>query len=576
MPRANEEAAAFLQEMADLKAILGEDPFRIRSYEKAAAAVAAHPKDIDSLDIRGLQSIPSVGKNMASRLLEYLETGTVKDLEALRLQIPAGVREMTKIPGLGPKRAMILYKDLGIDSVDELVTAVNEHRLRGIKGFGSKTEDNILAGLAQIQSHGDRVLVDAALGTAVELIAGLDGLRDVKEISYAGSLRRMRETIGDIDLLVASKKPKAVMDAFVGLPSVDRVLAHGDTKSAVVVRGQQVDLRVIEPDAWGAALIYFTGSKEHNIKIREMAVKAGLKLNEYGLFRLEDDKRLAARTEEDVYQALGLPWIEPTLRENAGEIEAARSNALPSVVRLQDIRGDLHTHTNLTDGHATLEDMIAEAARLGYAYYAVTDHAGDYMAMQRTTREKLLDQRARIAKIQKRYPKMRILHGLELNIQPDGTVDYDPEFLSGFDVCVGSVHSHFTLGKREQTERLLRAIENPNVHIIGHPTGRQIGRRPPIDIDVEAVFKAAVASGTALEVNSHPDRLDLRDEHARLACSMGATVSIDSDAHAIGHLAGIQYGVATAQRGWVEKTNVLNARTLRQLEQFVARKRAHR
>ncbi|MGH2829915.1 MAG: PHP domain-containing protein, partial [Actinomycetota bacterium] len=446
--------------------------------------------------------------------------------------------------------------------------------LRDVKGFGQKTEDNILAGLEQIRAHGDRVLVDAALGVAESLIAGLSGLPEVAEISYAGSLRRMRDTIGDIDLLVASKKPATVMQAFVSLPQVERVLAHGDTKSAVRASGLQVDLRVVERDAWGAAMIYFTGSKAHNIKIRERAVRAGMKLNEYGLFRLEDDRRLAARTEQDVYEVLGLPYIPPTMREDTGEIEAAVAGDLPKVVDEGDLRGDLHTHTNLTDGHATLEEMVTAAAARGYAYYAVTDHAGDFMAMQRTTREKLLDQRARIAKLQRRLPKMRILHGLELNIQPDGAVDYDPEFLSGFDVLVASVHSHFTLSRDEQTKRLCAAIENPNVHVIGHPTGRQIGRRSPIDLDTSAVFEAAARTGTAMEVNSHPDRLDLRDDHVRMARSLGVTLSIDSDAHAVGHLAGIRYGVAAAQRGWAERSCVLNSRTLRQLESFVARKRA--
>lgn len=574
MPRPNDEASALLQEMADLMAILGKDPFRVRSYEKAAAAIGAHPKDIDQLDLAGLQAIPSIGKNMASRLTEYLESGTIADLETLRGQIPAGVRQMTRISGLGPKKAMLLYREAGIDSVEALTHAIEAGLLHGMKGFGAKTEENILRGITQIQQSGNRVQIDAAFDAATTMMDGLRDMPEVLELCYAGSLRRGRETIGDIDLLVASREAAPIMARFVGMDQVEQVLANGETKSAVRACGMQIDLRVVEPEAWGAALIYFTGSKEHNVKIREMAVKAGLKLNEYGLFRLADDERIAALTEQEVYEALGLPWIPPTLRENNGEIEAARAGELPHLIQEQDIRGDLHTHTTLTDGHGTLEQMIQAAAARGYEYYAVTDHAGDYMAMQRTTREKLLEQRARIAVLQKLYPSMTILQGLELNIQPDGSVDYDPEFLSGFDLLVASVHSHFTLTRNEQTRRLIAAIENPNVHIIGHPTGRQIARRAPIDLDIEEVFRAAARTGTAMEMNAHPDRLDLRDEHARLARSLGVTVSIDSDSHAVGHLAGMRYGVLNAQRGWITRDDVLNARPLKELVEFVERKRA--
>lgn len=574
MPRSNDEAAGLLQEMAELMAILGHDPFRVRAYEKAAAAVAAYAKDIDALDVRGLQAIPSVGKNMASRLAEYLDTGTMHDLETLRLQIPAGVREMIRIPGLGPRKAMMLHRDLGIDTVEALAEAARAGRLRDLKGFGAKTEDNILRGLAQVSAQGARVQLDVALDLAETLIGALRDLDEVIDIAYAGSLRRMRETIGDVDLLVAAHEAAPIMDRFVDLPQAERVLAHGDTKSAIVAAGGlQVDLRVVEPDAWGAAMIYFTGSKAHNIKIRERAVKAGLKLNEYGLFRLEDDRRVAARTEDEVYAALGMSSVPPAMREDSGEVEAAVRGSLPAVVAEGDLRGDLHTHTDLSDGHAGLDEMVAAAAARGYGYYVVTDHAGDYMPMQRVTRDKLLEQRARIARLQKKHPRMAILHGTELNIQPDGTVDYDSEFLAGFDLCVASVHSMFNLTREEQTKRLLAAIDNPNVHVIGHPSGRQIGRRAAIDFDAEAVFEAAARTGTALEVNSHPDRLDLRDEYVRLAVSMGATVAVDSDAHAVGHLAGVRYGIGTAQRGWATKRDVLNARTLKQLRDFVARKR---
>jgi DNA polymerase (family X) len=358
------------------------------------------------------------------------------------------------------------------------------------------------------------------------------------------------------------------------LPMVGRTIARGDTKMSVItLKGLQVDLRVVPHDAWGAALIYFTGSKAHNIKIREIAVRRGWKLSEYGLFSTKNDKRIAARSEEEVYAKLDLPWIPPTLREDKGEIEAARDGTLPSLVDLEAIRGDLHTHTNLTDGQATLEQMLAAAAARGYSYYAVTDHA-EKLAMTGMTREKALAQRSRIEALQKKYPKMTILHGTELNIDAKGAVDYDPEFLAGFDITVASVHSYFNLSRDDMTKRIITAMGNPHVNIIGHPTGRKIGSRLPYDFDHEAVFAAAARTGTAMECNSYPDRLDLRDEHVRWAIGAGATISIDTDSHAVGHLAGIRYGVATAQRGWATKADVLNAKTLKQLEAFVAKKRS--
>ena len=573
MPKTNEELAELFNEWADLIRISGGDPFRARSYEKAAAAVAAHPKDISSLDEKALQQIPTVGKGMATRIHEYTEKGSMHELEELRELVPPGIRELTKIPGLGPKKAVLVYQELGISTLEELVTAIAEHQLRGIKGLGPKTEDNLKRNIEQYQQHGDRVRLDVALKLAEELIAGLSECKAIQELTYCGSLRRMRETIGDIDILAASKDVEVVMNAFDALPGVERTIARGDTKMSVITgKGVQVDLRVVPHDAWGAALIYFTGSKAHNIKIREMAVKRGWKLSEYGLFKVETDKKMVAKTEEAVYAKLGLPWIPPTLREDAGEVDAALKGELPTLIELSDVNGDLHTHTNLTDGQATLEDMIATAAARGYGYYAVTDHA-ENLYMTGMSREKVLAQRAKLADLQKRY-KMTLLHGTELNIDQHGDVDYDPKFLDGFDITVASVHSYFNLDRDEMTKRIVKAMENPHVNIIGHPTGRKIGSRVPYDFDAEAVFAAAARTGTAMEVNSYPDRLDLRDEHVRWAIGAGATISIDTDSHAIGHLEGIRYGVATAQRGWAQKADVLNAKPLKQLQAFVARKRA--
>jgi DNA polymerase (family 10) len=495
------------------------------------------------------------------------------ELEELRELVPPGVRELTRIPGLGPKKAVLLNTELGVATIDDLQKALAGGKLRGIKGLGAKTEENLLRGIEQMQQHGDRTRLDIALSLAEELVDGLKGCAAVTEVAFAGSLRRMKETIGDIDILTASDDVGAVMTAFDELPMVGRTLARGDTKMSVItLKGLQVDLRVVPHDAWGAAMIYFTGSKAHNIKIREMAVKKGWKLSEYGLFSTKNNRKMAAKTEEEVYAKLGLPWVPPTLREDSGEIEAALAGSLPDLIELGAIRGDLHTHTDLTDGQATLEEMLDEASKRGYSYYAVTDHA-EKLSMTGMTREKVLAQRQKIAALQKRYPKMTILHGTELNIDQHGGVDYDPEFLAGFDITVASVHSYFNLSKEDMTKRLIAAVENPHVNIIGHPTGRMIGKRMPYEFDAEAVFAACARTGTAIEANSYPDRLDLRDEHIRWAIGAGATVSIDTDSHAIGHLAGIRYGVATAQRGWATKADVLNAKTLKQLQAFVAQKR---
>jgi DNA polymerase (family 10) len=476
---------------------------------------------------------------------------------------------MTAIPGFGPKKAMAAYRELGIDSVDGLVAAAEEGRLAALKGFSRTTERNVIEAVRRLRASEGRVQVNEALEVAEDLLDRLREIPGVRRAAYAGSLRRMAETIGDVDLLVASERPERVMDAFVGYGTVARVLAHGPTKSSIVTTGGlQVDLRVIELPAWGAAMIYFTGSKAHNIRIREMAVRKKLKLNEYGLFRAAGGDLLAADTEEAVYERLGLPFIEPTLREDRGEIEAALAAELPDLISLRQIRGDLHTHTDLTDGLAPLERMLEAAAAHRYAYYAVTDHAPN-LSMQRMTDEKMLAQRDRVQALQDRFPTMRLLHGTELNIDPDGGVDWPESFLRGFDLTVASVHSHFGQSRDQMTRRVIRAIENPGVHIIGHLTTRKIGRRDPVDLDLEAVFEAAGRTGTALEINAYPDRLDLRDEHVLWARRHGVRFAIDTDAHAVGHLDMMRFGVATAQRGWLTKDDVINAWPITKLQRFL-------
>ncbi|CAN3984492.1 DNA polymerase/3'-5' exonuclease PolX [Kitasatospora purpeofusca] len=569
MARLNDKVRELLQEYADLISITGGDAFRARAYEKAARAVGGHPVDIDGLDVKGLQQIPGVGRSTAEKIAEYLSGGRIEALETLRAEIPTGVRAMMSVPGVGPKRALALYRDLGIASVDELAEAIRADRLSEVPGLGERSGEKILHGIELIRKSGGRTLLDAATALADRIVAALAAVPGCTRCAYAGSLRRMRETVGDIDVLATAEDSAPLMAALTALPYTAEVIGTGPTKTSIrTTDGIQVDLRVVPEEDWGAALVYFTGSKAHNIKLRTMAVRAGLKLSEYGLFDAESGEKIVSASEEEVYAALGLPWIAPPLREDRGEIEAALRGELPELVAETELRGDLHTHTDLTDGLATLEEMIDTAAARGYAYYAVTDHAPD-LVMQRMTDEKMLAQREQLRELAGRHRRMRLLHGTELNIGPDGTVDWSAEFLSGFDVCVASVHSHFGADRDAQTRRLIRACENPHVHIIGHLTTRRIGRRGPIDVDLDAVFAAAARTGTAIEINSSPQRLDLRDEDVLRAKRHGVKFSIDSDAHATPHLAYPRYGIGTAQRAWLTAEDVINTWPWQRLKRFL-------
>ncbi|WP_055492696.1 DNA polymerase/3'-5' exonuclease PolX [Streptomyces sp. TP-A0356] len=574
MARPNEEVEALLQEYADLIAITGGDAFKVRAYEKAARAIGGHPADISRLDAEGLREIPNVGKSIADKVIEYLRTGSVTAVEERRAKIPAGVRELITIPTLGPKKAMRLYEDLHISSVNELAAAIEADALHDLKGFGEKTQENILHGIALMQQAGGRIPLHLALETAEEIVAELSQVTGCKRCTYAGSLRRMKETVGDIDVLVAAKRSAPFMEALEALPSTAEVIAHGPKKTSIrTTRGVQVDLRVLPQDSWGAGLQYFTGSKAHNIRTRTIAVRQGLKLSEYGLFDADSGESVASRTEEEVYARLGLPWIPPTLREDRGEIEAALRGELPDVVTERSIRGDLHTHTDLTDGLAPLETMVATAAERGYAYYAVTDHAPN-LYMQRMTDEKILAQREQLRALDGAHQGMRLLHGTELNIGPEGEVDWPDEFLAGFDICVASLHSHFDLDRKAMTRRLVRACENPYVNVIGHPTTRLIGKRQGVDADWDEVFAVCARTGTALEINAQPDRLDLRDEDILRAREHGAKFAVNTDAHSVLHLDQLRYGVGTAQRGWLTPDDVINAWPLRRLRRFLSKGRA--
>ncbi|MER5784166.1 DNA polymerase/3'-5' exonuclease PolX [Streptomyces mobaraensis] len=569
MARPNEEVEALLEEYADLIAITGGDAFKARAYEKAARAVGGFPDDVSTMDVKALREIPNVGKSIAEKVVEYLRTGRVAAFEETRASVPAGVRELLTIPTLGPRKALALYEELRVSSVPELLDAVRAERLRDLKGFGEKTERNILHGIELMQKAGGRILLSAALEAAERIVAELSRVPGCADCAYAGSLRRMRETIGDIDVLVAADDPEPFMEAFRALPDTAEVIASGRKKTSVrTSTGLQVDLRVLPPDAWGAGLLYFTGSKAHNIRIREIAVRKELKLSEYGLFRVKTGRKVASRTEEEVYARLGLPWIPPALREDRGEIAAALRGDLPDLVTEDDVRGDLHTHTDLTDGVSPLEEMVAAAAARGYAYYAVTDHAPN-LYMQRMTDEKILAQRERVRALDGRHRRMRLLHGTELNIGPDGGLDWPDDFLAGFDLCVASVHSHFRQTREELTRRLVRACENPYVSVIGHPTTRRIGKRSGIDADFDEVFKACARTGTALEINSHPERLDLCDEDILRARRYGVKFAVNTDAHSVTHLPYLRFGVGTARRGWLTKDDIVNTWPPQRLRRFL-------
>ncbi|HET6636087.1 MAG TPA: DNA polymerase/3'-5' exonuclease PolX [Streptomyces sp.] len=573
MAPSNKEIAGLLQEYADLQLITGGDPFRARAYERAARAVEGYPAEVAQLDLKGLRAIPNVGASTADKVHEYLRTGRMPALEEAREQIPAGVRELVAIPTLGPKKAMTVHRELGVSSVPELLAAIDREELRGLKGFGPKTEENIRHGVEMMRASGDRVRADVAMEAAEDLVGLLSAVPGCENCVYAGSLRRMRDTIGDVDILVAARRSGPFMTAFTQSRYAHEVIASGPAKTSVrTAEGLQIDLRVVPPASWGAALIYFTGSRAHNIRLRERAVHRKLKLSEYGLFHARSERRIVSRTEEEVYRRLGLPWIPPTLREDRGEIAAAERGELPQPVTAGDVRGDLHTHTDLTDGIAPLEDMVRAAARRGLRYYAVTDHAPD-LAMQRMTKEKMLAQREQVRALDRAQSRMRLLHGTELNIAEDGSVDWPAEFLAGFDLCVASVHSYFGLSRQAQTRRLVRACENPHVDVIGHPMTRIIGRRPGIDVDLDAFFQAAARTGTVLEINAHPHRLDLYDEDILRARHHGVRFAVNTDAHSVPDLDNLRYGVGTAQRGRLTPDDVVNTWPLNRLRKFLRDKR---
>ena len=563
----NLEIARSFDLIADLLELKGENAFRVRAYRRAAQNLSTLTEDVGSLAARGrLDDIPGVGSDLAGKIDEYLKTGRMETLEALRREVPTGLADLMSVPGVGPKTARLLHERLKLTGLAQLEALARAGKLRGLPGIQAKTEQNLLRGIALVRGGQARMPLGRALPLAEEIARALERVSGVKRVEPAGSVRRRKETVGDLDILVTSTDPESVMDAFVGLPVVADVIERGPTKASVRHReGIQVDLRVVEPAAFGAALQYFTGSKEHNIRIREMAVRKHLKISEYGVFKEPGGKRIAGASEEEVYAAVGLPWIPPELREDSGEIEAARAGRLPALVELDDIRGDLHCHTNATDGHHTVEALVAAARRRGYAYVLVSDHSRSTRIAGGLTPNEALAHLEKIRVVGRKQRSIAVLAGSECDILPDGTLDYPDHVLAQMDVVVAAVHSRFKQPRAEMTRRICRALENPFVNILAHPTGRLIGLREPYDADLEAVFATALRHGKAIEINSYPERLDLNDIQARRARDLEVLLAINTDTHALDQLDTMRLGVATARRAWVGPAEVINTWSLDKL-----------
>ena len=574
----NTDIARIFNEIADMLEIKGGDSFRIRSYRNAAVAIEGLSSTLASLyDKGGLDDIPGIGQSTRDKIEEMLTTGKCARHKELAAEVPSGLLEVIKVSGIGPKKAFKLYKELGVKDLKTLEKAARKGVLRELSGFGELTERKILRGLSELKSFGGRFRLSVAMRRANELAGLISGLPGVTNAVPAGSLRRWKETIGDIDILVTCSKPGPVMELVAGLADVREVAAKGETKTSVVLNdGMRVDVRVVEEKSFGAALLYFTGSKEHNVALRDRAKKMGLKISEYGVFDSKD-KMVAGRTEEEVYASVGLEWMAPEIREMRGEIEAAEAGKLPKLIEPGDIRGEMHLHTTDSDGAGSLAGMAKAAMERGYEYMAVTDHSKAVTIARGLDEKRALRQLDEIdafnASLKKKGKKFIVLKGTEVDIMADGSLDHPASLLEKFDCVVASVHSHFDMESEAMTERIVKAVRSGLVHIIGHPTGRLIGQRSPYRVDMERVLEEAKKHGVAMEVNSYPDRLDLNDLHCKLAREMGVTLAISTDSHAAHQLGNIIYGVHTARRGWVEKDDVLNARPLKAVMKFLKRVR---
>ncbi|MEA2054714.1 MAG: DNA polymerase/3'-5' exonuclease PolX [Candidatus Thermoplasmatota archaeon] len=561
----NKEIAEILYKIANFLEIK-DVQFKPRAYRKAAQNIESLPEDIEKIYKRGeLEKIPGVGKNIAEKIRELLETGSLKYYEKLKEEIPVDIDGLSSVEGMGPKTIKNLYKELGIKNLDELEKALRDGKIRNIKGMGEKTEEKLLKNIEFARGKGKRGLLGFILPEATAIKELLE--EKVDKISIAGSIRRMKETIGDVDILAVSSQPVKIMDFFTGMKNVETVIAKGETKSSVRLEsGVQVDLRIVEKESFGSALQYFTGSKEHNIEVRKIAVKKGYKLNEYGLF--DKQRRIAGATEEEIYRALGIDYIPPELRENRGEVEAAMRGNLPNLIDYKDIKGDLQMHTKWSDGANTIEEMVDEARKIGHEFIAITDHVGTLKIAGGMDENKIREQMKDVEKINEKNDGIHVLYGVEVNIMKDGNLDMDKSILKDVDVVVAGIHSSFRMLEGEMTARLINAIENDVVNIIAHPTGRMIQKREEIKLDLEKMLDAAKENDVVMEINAQPTRLDLSDIHSKKAVERGVKLSIGTDAHNRSNLHYIDLGVAVARRGWAEKKDVINTYDIKKLEKL--------
>ncbi len=556
----NAEIARIFGDIADLLEIKGDNPFRIRAYRRAALNIDSLSTDIASLSEEELLKVPGIGHDLAGKILEYNKTGKIPAYEELRKEVPGGLSLLLSVPGLGPKTAKLLFEQLRVKDLHDLEVLAREHKLTSLPGIKEKTQENIIKGIEMLKRGMERRPLGKVLPLAKAIVDDLKADAPIHQIQIAGSIRRWKDTVRDIDILATSQNPKAVMNAFIHRSDVKEVLMHGPTKSSVIVReGLQVDLRVVEEDCFGAALAYFTGSKAHNIRLREMAVRSGLKINEYGVFKERDDKKLAGRREEDVYRLLGLPFIPPELREDSGEIEAAAAGRLPELISPSDIRGDLHVHTMRSDGSHDFDELITAAREHGYEYIAITDHSKGLGIARGLSADKLIEEKKAIAALNRKLRGFKVLAGVEVDIRGDGRMDFDDEILGQLDIVVASIHSGFRQSREQITKRLVSAMRNPYVSVIAHPTGRLIGERDPYEVDMHEMLRVARETKTAVEINAYPLRLDLNDIYVRKAKEMGVRFVISTDTHVVNQFDFMEYGVSIARRGWLEKRDVLNS-----------------
>ena len=569
----NREIASILGKLADMLDIKGEDPFRVRSYRNAARVISGMTESLARRagDPENLEELPGIGKSMAQKVVEIARTGKLRQLEDLKKEIPPSLLEILRLEQMGPQRARLLHEKLDIDSMEDLKRAALEGEIEKLGGFGEKTSEKILREIEEFEKEDrpGRFL----LGEVDELISSLRGHleKETERMMVAGSYRRRKETVGDIDILAISGKPGKTMDHFTGFEETRKVLSKGASRSSLVLNsGLQVDLRIVEKQSWGSALLYFTGSKAHSIALRKLGQERNWKLNEYGIF--EGKNRLASQTEKSMYEKLGLRYIEPEMREDRGEFEASRENRLPSLVTLEDIRGDLHMHTSETDGRYPVEEMVEAAREKGYEYVAVSDHSKRVAMAGGLNEKRLVAQMEKIDALNGEIKNFRILKSIEVDILEDGSLDLPEEILNELDLVVCSVHYHRNLPREKQTSRILKAMDHPCFNILAHPTGRIIQERKPIDVDLEKVMEGAVERGCFLEINSAPDRLDLNDEHIRMAGDMGLKLAVSTDAHTLNHLNNMRYGVDLARRGWLEKEDVINTRSWSALKKLLQRK----